>query len=485
MPKAGANTNISRAELPPRGLRQPLHVGYVATQDQRLLQPFMAAPVRPGESLVGLSLRGESIMRSIVAEAQAPLTYAELAYWYIPLSALDSFFVELYAGSAEDNLERGATSLSSPGTSVLAAANPVSGQGHQTPGLQAALRPWAGEIGGASADNRVAGSEYAPYVSWATYKVATDWYDLDISGLRWQDADLFDDPPALEQWVRSATNSHFTSGAARVDDLSTGSLNDDLSSIVERMFLLAQPEMTYAEILGAAGVNVNRKLGGLSMPLMKRQHVLHMRESDVMFAQFPREGARTSILSGGTAGDFTNYDIVPGDPGDSGFMYQRSAVGHLRCDWSDNLRRNMFIDEPGLILGTICWYSLQMNAGQYSAHFDITRMTGPGHWGRPGPGGIDEEDFIKRDLLYRLDGTTLQPGDDTGGAGSNQTGDGVLNFMNLYLNGDITSVGDFVSTPGTDEFRFFDPTGDEHSSRNRNVNHKFSTQLHVLSDMVG
>lgn len=489
----GLNLNVRRSSLPDRGLRSPQHVGYVVAAQEQQLLPFMAAPVLPGESLVGMSLRGDSIMRALTMVAQSPLCYADLAYWYIPLSALDRFFVEMYAASGEDKVEAGATTLLNPTSSILNAPNPVSDQGHTTPGLQATVREWAGEIGGQDgSDNRVQGSEYLPLVSWATWKVASDWYDLGVLGSRWGDSDLFDSPPLVERYIRSATSSHFTLGAGALDDITTGGGDniDNLSQIVEKMFLLAQPEMTYPEILAAAGVNVMRNggIGGLALPIMHQQHVIRQQAAgNVMFGKTDTDLSRDSVLSG-SSGAATQIAPVPNDPDGASFFYQRSAVGHLSCNWSENRRRNLFIEEPGIILGTICWYSLLNQDSEYAHMFDITRMTGPGHWGRPSPGGVDEEDFVKRDQLYDRLGTGLQAGADIGAIG-NQTGDAVLNMLNLYLNGDVSSTGlAQAATPDQPDpggqYRFFDPMGDIHDSRNSSINHRLSTQLHVLSPLV-
>lgn len=201
-----------------------------------------------------------------------------------------------------------------------------------------------------------------------------------------------------------------------------------------------------------------------------------------MFAHLNQEITRIST-GNSPPGPFTNYNPVPGDPSNSAFLYQRGAVGHLQCQWNENRRRNMFITEPGIILGTVCWYSVLGSNSEYAHMFDVTRMTGPGQWGRPSVGGVDEEDFIKRDLLYDRGGQTLQVGDDVGQASGNQTGDAVLNMLNLYLNGDMASVGAASAFP-ENEFRFYDPAGDIHIGDNQEVNTRSSTQVHVLSDLV-
>ena len=169
----GANTDVSVARRDQRGTRSPRHVALMDRMTEKWLMPFMAAPLRPGETLSHVGIQGESWFAGNVQLPNAPLTYAEVMLSIIPLSALDQVFVDMYSQSAEDVFERTGTHLA--GSGQVIGELTVAEQGHLTPGIQQAGRRWAGEHGGFTSGEGLSASSYMPYVSFGTYKVAQDW----------------------------------------------------------------------------------------------------------------------------------------------------------------------------------------------------------------------------------------------------------------------------------------------------------------------
>ena len=475
----GATIDLTASGNYPRGLRSPRIISGVSECDRRVLQPFLAHPLRPGESLVGLSVNCDLWLNTLVSWMHRPFLAGEVAFWYLPLSAMHQFFVDLYTGTPQDVIER-AVETEATGTAARIAPNPVTIHGHRYPQLQRAVRRWAGEIGGNSGGNGLAGSEYAPYVSFATYKVAQDWYDLALpNSAVWEDDNLFDQPPGLGPYIRGALKGGFTAGDDDVDPDPSSATT--LSDLIEQMFLLAQPEMTYAEILANHNVSP-RRAGGIAQPVMLEHFNLQPMGSPQMFGNF-------------TAIDQTVLEIGTGtDPDDSvGATQPISSSDRVQQVWDKNMygmlgmkdfwfrRRSMFVTEPGVLLGTIALYQENFRAADYAHTFDMTRMTHPGHWGRRTAGGIDEEDFLAVQDIFGVDGLGHQAG-----ARQDQVGDEFMfNLLNLYLHGETVNVGtNGADTDGLNHFEFRYPGGGAALTSNNHVNGHISTQLHVLSDLV-
>lgn len=464
----GANLSVGIAPNPDRGLRSPREVGYVYGQAPQVLQPFMVHPLRPGETLAGLSVRGDSFIPSIVNLPQAPMTWAELGIWIVPLSTLDPFFTDLVVGTGEDVAER-ATALKVGGTAAGLAPNPLSDQGHLTPGLQGSLRAWAGEIGGSSGGNLILGSQYAPYTSHSTYKVAADWYDIRTT-LDYQSVGLFDNPPGIEKFVRGALANNFDAGLVGVDPGPVTGF--DLSTLIEQMFLLTQGEYTYAEYLAAHSVNP-RMAGGLSQPVLVEQAFMNPQRDGQFVGGTIAATAQNNFEENTFDSSWVGDQIDP--TSESTYVHDRAPYGMLRSHWNINKTRGVFIEEPSVLLGTLTHWPVTAADNEYSYHFDMNRMTHPGHWGNRTGGGFDEEDFIATQLIYQKDQVNLQAGSE-----GDQSGDAVFNLMNKYLHGEINAIGDGAP----DAFRFKKPGGESYNQANTDMLSKISTQLHILSDMV-
>jgi hypothetical protein len=468
----GADLSIDVAPREPMGVRRPRHIyqGYQLRAQQ--LKPFMAAPLRPGEVLEGVNIMGRTVSSTLFSMPQAPMAWAELGVWVVPLSTLHQFFIDLVVSSGEDIAER--TPDSAAGTGARIAQNPVTDHGHLTPGLQGALRRWAGEVGGNSGGNIAIGSEYAPYVSWATYKVARDWYDLEDQAGGWEDSNLFDNPPLVGEWVKSPLLQSFDTGILNLDEANIGSSTLNLSDLVERMFLLTQPETTYAQYLANHSVNPRSgSIGGISSPVLLTQGFLSPFGAPQM-AQGFYDGFTNKTFEENNFEESWRADEVEPLAGFSHF-YSTRGLCHFGHKWNMNARRRRMITEPSVLLGTICMYQPGATAEEYVHHFDMTRMTHPGHWGNRSFGGIDEEDFIATQTIYNTAGTGLQTGGEP-----DQTGTQVMNLLNLYLHGDS------VAPDNVDDlaFRNRGAGGPEIDQNNERFNTQLSVDLAVRSDLV-
>ena len=85
-----------------RGLRTPEHRFEIAGTQRQLL-PFMAAPLRPGETLVAARLDGISMLNQLVKAAWARPFQMEVALYLVPISTLGDYFVDLLVGDFEDS----------------------------------------------------------------------------------------------------------------------------------------------------------------------------------------------------------------------------------------------------------------------------------------------------------------------------------------------------------------------------------------------
>lgn len=464
-----------------RGLRHPLHRQLLAKADYRLLHPFFAAPLRPGETLAGLSLVGETWVRSILNLSARPMISGQIGYWIVPLSALHPFFVGLYTGDARDVMERSADANAPGGTSARIVGGPNSGQGHLTPGLQSYARRWAGEIGGTDiSDNPIPGGEYAPYVSFATWKVAQDWYDMSLPGnTAYENADLFDNPPGLAPYIRGALKRGFDTQGVEVDP--NVSTETSYAELLEHLFLLSKSERTYADALAAHGVNP-MMAAGVARPVAKMDFNFGPMNANPMWVGVPQGvGFNADPTTVDQTVASTAYDnTATNEAGGLGYTIasERSAFGMVGSDVSFNQGTRQFITEPSILLGTAAFWFQNGATNRYGHHFDMTRMIQPGHWGDISMGGIDEEDFLAVQDIYNWLGTAVQVGEHEDQAGA----DHVFNLLNLYLHGEETAVSGDVD--GALEFRFRGPTGLAIDQENRKISGHLSTQIHVLSDLV-
>uniref|UniRef100_UPI004047E1F6 hypothetical protein n=1 Tax=Roseivirga sp. TaxID=1964215 RepID=UPI004047E1F6 len=461
-----------------RGIRSPRHLSFLGEAGMNVLQPFMAHPLRPGETLAGMSFNINTWVRSIINLAQRPFIAAEVAYWVVPLTSLDSWFIDMIIGSPKSVMSQSIEPLAS-GTGARVADGPIGDQGHRTPGLQHKQRQWAGEIG---ADGGGSGSTYAPYVSMATWQVAQQWYTMNMINQSWEEPDLMDNPPPLNNYIRGAMRESFTFGTDSVDpDPST---EQQLSQLVEQLFLLSWEEKTYAEYLARHGVNP-RDAAGVAQPVAIEHFNFTPMGSPQIIANFvpDSDGSPLSTFSNTQADETVEGQPLFAQPGsDFALLHDRGAYGMYGASRQGYRRRNLRIDEPSILLGTFAGWRESGAATAYSHIFDMSRMTHPGHWGDRGIGGVEEEDFLTVQDLNAIDNATPQAGE-----GADQTGQNhVFNFLNLYLHGEINNVG----RNGNDDqglLQFFarKPGGDSVNISNLDVNGHISTQLHILSDLVG
>ena len=470
MPGADLDVQIDRPD-DDRGVRSPRHTQLMYRHLQNRLMPFMLAPVRPGETLLGVSLQGESNTNGVLQVPVAPMIYAEVGLWYIPLSTYPQWFLDVITASAEDAAER--SGHDQAGTGVQVTTDAVGDQGHKSQGLQHKPRQWAGELGDtAGADDS---SVYMPYTSHGTWKVARDWYDIDTAGSFWNNPDLFDSPPFIEDYIRSTQRSAFDLGLSGVDVDPTAA--SWFSELVERMYLLSQPEMTYAEYLGAHGVNP-RRAGGLCMPVMLDHAMLNPVGSP-------------TVLFSGASGTANRDDVDLSDTmklvsftaggGSHSIAWDQKPVAMFGHKWNSFRKRSMAFDEPGFLLGTVTWWE-HNSRGDMFAHFAGNRMTHPGMWGNRAFGGVEEHDFIGTQSLYQQSGSAPT----TGTEAAQTSGIYALNLLNLYLHGDeaaISEVNGLNIAPQA--FGFRGPTGEFHEEAYLDISTKLSCQLHIATDLVG
>lgn len=465
----GAQLNVGVAPRERTLKRRPPHVGYLKGEAIQAFTPWMAAPVRPGEVIRGVHVHGETMTRQILNIQQSPLCFAELGVWLVPLSTLDPFFINLIMGTSWDVAQSTPTG-GTQGSAAQYAGNPTTDQGHTTPGLQAAVRNWAGEVGGVSGGtNGVAGTYYAPYVSWATYKVVDDWYQMAQGQTQYQDKNMFDSAPTLRGFIEGALTSNFDVSLGGVD--ADPSAATSLASLIEDMFILTSSEMSYAEYLAAHSINPRRgSVGGLSQPLVLQNQMMRHREGDIVAGYAAVDTNRGTAESDDTTQSedlsaFTGLSVV----------HDRAEYSSLRSSWSTRNPRPVLVEEPSIVLGTHVWWAARPKDDEYCYMFDMTRMTHPGHWGNRSFGGVEEEDFIAAQQLYDSTGTALQAG-----ANDNQSGDAVFNMLNLYVNGEICCP----NQGGEDEFQFREIGGDPVAGNNATVNGKFLCRLDIESDLV-
>lgn len=452
-------SSVTVARRPKKyGVRRPRHAGLLAETKAQFLNPWMAAPVRPGEVIVGASLQGEAHFRRAVQLASAPLTYVEVGMWLVPLSTLGEGFLDLIVASPEDTLdivgeERETGTIASGATG-----------GTLADVLQLANRPWAGEIGSATTPVDT-DTLYMPYVSRATWDVGSAWYDLEmgdsIDSTRLTAA-LYDEPPRVGNFIRSSTGSGVNAAQA-LDSENTG-LNS-ISELIENLSLLTKTDRTYAEYLAGFGIPPH-KIASMPRPIMTEQRLLRAHRP-----AFP-SGVSSENATVTNNPDATLDSKQINVSGTHDLVMDSSGMGMLSTVINRHRRAPVMTYEPSILLGTCVWYALGSNESQYTHHFDMSLMTSGAHWGDVAFGGVDEVDFLKVGTLATRDGGAGQSGED--GQGSILA----MNMLNLYMFGDRFSND-------ADEFAYRTIGGPEHLATNQVVNWKLSAQLHILSDLVG
>ena len=88
-------------DLNERGTRRPRHQGVVTTPSGRL-QPFMAAPLRPNETITNLKATGWSIYSQMVKQTASPPLVSDLLFVKVPVSALGPEMMDIILQDLDD-----------------------------------------------------------------------------------------------------------------------------------------------------------------------------------------------------------------------------------------------------------------------------------------------------------------------------------------------------------------------------------------------
>lgn len=120
--------------------------------------------------------------------------------------------------------------------------------------------------------------------------------------------------------------------------------------------------------------------------------------------------------------------------GDSNLAAYMSRIDETR-------KRRLMIDEPSIILGTVCFQIMNTKQQNFAHHMDINRLTSGSLWG---DSNSDEADFIHAQELVSTSAMSTIAGRPQGTeaiySGENEDGVGppfVMNALNLFLNGDV------------------------------------------------
>lgn len=502
---------MTRLDLRARGLRTPMHTGLIR-MDKQALYPWMAAPIRPMETLIGCRVSCDAFFNQMVKiGTHIPIGF-EVAAWILPMSALGAEFQDLVVSDAEDSIAESIGSLRDAGQNVPT-PGAESSQGHLSgTALGTRQRLWAGEIGTAAVAGQPApdDSYYARYVSAATYAVARAHYDMEpedtdpqstaAGGFHTIDL-LHNNPPALSDMIRGTLYSGVTAGGtSNYPDEEPSVLGSDFEFSISRwaeiLSLMSMPNRTYAEVLEAFGVDLD-KVQTLPERYFTRRGWLrptggvqswnwgaNWLSNPGITVDDDAEAGRFNV---NTAGDYIDshgswvhqMTGTVATPPDLGLVFagDRAGITKLGAHYRIKKRRRMIVFEPSILLGTACWWPMMSRDNQYSHHLDMTHMIRPGHWGIP-TGGLDESDFIFAQKVADRAGDLLQEDEDQG----ELSGFRAMNMLNLYLNGDNFCN----STPSFDHFgpgqTFSD--NEEFSTVNYKVDASMSAQLAIATDMV-
>lgn len=497
------NMRRARIDLAARGLRSPRHTGLVTCNAQRLY-PFMAAPLRPMETLAGMSINGQAFLNLMSRLGTTCPVGWELGVWKIPLSTLGDAFVALVANDAEDVADiTNITNFVNPGTTVPATPSTATSDSHLSgTAISTATRAWAGEIGLPDSSMGAGESDaaYVRYVSEATWKVARTFYELETDGIiPGTDEDERDVPPLIADPIRGATYSGMwaggtnTQGADQTPDNFTpeAPFGQSLSEWAERLSLLGSPNLSYSDWLKSFGVDI-RRVGSIPEPVLYRRGVLRPYGSPVSWSYAGNWSSTLTndvdddamagrrIVAHAEGQDSYGNSVIYYDeatPPDSGLVFSGDRAGISKYGATIRLRkrRNIICDEPSILLGCFMWSPWMYRASQFAHHLDITRILNARHWGPPF-GGIDEQDFLTAQVINGPTGLG-QADEDEGGVESSIR---AMNLLNLYMNGDA-----FCNN--TDRWGWAGPMqedGDSTTDSLMRVDASFDVRLAILTDMV-
>jgi hypothetical protein len=428
---------------------------------QLLLYPWMAHPLRPGETLLDVSVQGEAWINGLVHLPEAPMVYGELGIFLVPMSALPPWFKDIFTEDVSD-IDRKGGSEYLRGAAI--ARDDEADEGLQNIGMDERNRPWAGEL--ATTTDSTA---YVPYVSRSTFQVARDWYGL-AGSVDFDDAALDDNPPAIGTYVEGARLSALSIPSASVIQDPDPTTDDSYWNMLDALFVSNTIERSYAQYLQGNSVDP-RRVDGMSLPVLG-QHK-YFKGQDV--PQFL--GGYTDLSVGITDTEPSSFSNTFGaqNVGEtSGELtdaigYDTRPIGALHSTYAKASRRNIFIEEPSVLLGTFCyWVNAFQNAADNAN--DITYLANAGHWGDRSYGDPSEQDFLDVRQFGQAGGAIL-PG-----------GPFMQNLLHLYIHGDT-----FFNTNGNaGVIGFRGPGGNEYGNTiNLNATGKFSAQLAIASDLVG
>ncbi len=474
--------------LPPRGLRSPQFHGMLGHRPQQQIYPWMGALLRPGETVVGASLMGESLMRRAVQRITAPMTYCEVGLWRVPIAALGPDFVQIISNSSDEAYEYFRRSAGQV-LGVPDSTDPVGSGGHLSFGLGTDHRAWAGEVGYADADAQGPSSPYARYISEGTYLIGSTWYDLDWFNMAalGSSADLMDSPPSVGPFIRGAGEMALASGLAGVGDVGTR-----IGDIIEHISLISRPDKSWAETLLDMGTPLSR-IGSIPEPLMIKQQLLRSLGS----TQYANAGNRRytgagfddydpEIGSAGSTDDTHSVVLAASNGTDADEWWHTSDAGGVQplgTVWDSFSRRDRRIYAPSVLIGTAVWWPVAYESEHQAHRIDATLATSAGHWGVTPE--LDEGDFIRVAELRNASGTDIVP-DETGSTEATFT----VNMLNHYLHGDtfnfpvINAPDGAALAPNYQEFAYRGHFGQLHGAANSSLNHKLSARLHVLSNIA-
>jgi hypothetical protein len=461
----GVDLAVDVASKPNMGVRGPRHNGFLYGVDFQRLHPWMMAPVRPGEVLEGVSLQGETWLDDLISYVHAPITYVEDVVWYVPLSALPSWFKTVFTATAKDLDEGDGTGAGTEfrGSALRASLDATNDESYGSVGLLSGERAWAGQ----------AGSSYVPYPMHCVAAIADAWYERRASGSG-DITDVGDDilePPRVGAWIQSMGVERFAVGATQDPNLDA-----TLGAALEAVFLFSKTEMSYAEYLAGNGIDP-RFVEGIPKPLMVDQSVLTPHQSggnalddfaDVG-ASFNGEGwPATGFLR---SAPWDTSGTLVGDI-DAGWVWAQGPVGQLHSTVRRTARRRLRIEEPGFIVGTTVLYDSAVGSGEANGghFFDCIFMRNGGLWADRSSGDVNESSMVFIDSPQDRDGVA-------------QTGSPfVQNVNNLFFHGEAFQYHNGATSVGN-AFGYYDPFGRQVTSIQGVM--KRSCQLRVRSDLVG
>lgn len=470
---------VAKPQKGDRGLRIPQWQAGVRTTEDRL-QPWMMMPVLPNERLVGGRFNGQVRLERMIQPLNAPESWAEVAVWYVPMSALPDWMTRWAIVADGEDIQEIGQQEGLVGDD-LSAEESITDEG-----LQRRNRIWAGEIGSTTGDNTGFKSRFMPYTSNAVYAIAQNWYEMEIDDLPTdqqteQDISYGSDRPQVSQLIRGALPSGVTAEDIAIDSVTSTDLSFDTSIAdwAHRLSLMTRRDETYAEYLASHGVNP-RFLDGIPQPLS--WSMVKNRPMMVGNAVPAGVGINASFddvqgTSDVSSGVINSLDEL--SPGTSFFQYaDDGGLAPYGADFTISLP-DMELKEPGFLVGTVVWHQSQLNRGKYAEHMTANHMI---KFPKGGVGGYDEIDFLTARSVLGYDATNLADLDINGGVENDEEGrssNRAINLLNLFINGDT-----FSNRVQFNTFDFRTLGGTPLPSSLREMNVQVSGEMAIASHLV-